>query len=135
MTTQEYLLRPEVLQREIDRKQFRIAALRRYAERLSAPLQEVRVQATPDPARIQVFLAEAADEEQAVLRLQEEKLRALADVALYLSVLPDPYLPVMESRYLEGRRWKETARRLDYSLTSVFRLQQQALEMLPPPPV
>lgn len=134
MTVLEYLLRPETIQRKIDRKYSRIAALRRNAERLTAPPQEVRVQSTPDPAFIQTLLAEAADEELAISRLQEKKLQVLAETALYLSVLPDRQLSVMELHYLDGCCWKDTALRLDYSLSSVFRLHQQALSMLPLPP-
>ena len=51
MTTIEYLHQPGMIRQEIARKIVRIENLRRYAARLTAPVREVEVQSTPDPAR------------------------------------------------------------------------------------
>ena len=41
---------------------------------------------------------------------------------------------VLELRYIDGLSWEETTLRLGYSHSNVFRLHQQALSLLPPPP-
>ena len=134
MTVQDYLLRPELIRQEIRRKQERIESLHRYTTRLSAVLRDVRVKSTPDPAYVQAILAEIADEEQAILRLQEDLTRALADVALYISRLPAACVTLLEVRYLDGLTWPQVMDRLGYSRTSVYRIHRQALDLLPPPP-
>ena len=135
MTVIEYLSRPEMIRREIARKTMRVETLRRYAERLTAPMREVRVRSTPDPARMQAFLSEAADEEKAIAGLQLELDRVLDETAFYLSFLPQPQImQIMEFRYLEGMDWGEIALQTGYYLSSVYRIHRQALNMLPPPP-
>ena len=89
MTAREYLDRPEALRLEIVRKRARIDTLRRLATRFSALPEGVRVCSSPDPSRMQALLAEAADEEQAVRLLEEQRQQALAGAALLISRLPD----------------------------------------------
>lgn len=134
MTPQEYLLRPRVIRQEILRKENRIASLRRHTARLTSALRDVRVKTSPDPAFVQEILAEIADEEQAIFRLEEENTRALTGIALYVSFLPAVYAELLEARYLDGLSWAETMDRLGYSRSSVFRIHRQALSLLPPPP-
>ena len=135
MNVREFLSRPSELEREIGRKRFRIESLRRLAERVTPSLQEVRVRSSPDPARMQAFLAEIADEEQEIVRLEEERLRALTETALAVTRLPDGRLSrLLELRYLEGLGWQEIALRLDYCASTVFRMHKRALELLPLPP-
>ena len=133
MTPHEYLLTPENIRKEIARKLARIEALRRCAVRLTAAPRDVRVRTTPDPTYTQSILAEIADEEQAILRLQEALTRSLADVALYISLLPPLYLEPLELRYLEGLTWQDIADRLSYGISTLFRYHQKALALLPPP--
>ena len=52
MTAKEYLERPEAIAREIRRKQARTETLKRLATRLGPEMSGIRVQTTPDPARI-----------------------------------------------------------------------------------
>ena len=131
MTAREYLMRPALLQQERDRKRRRISFLRRRSNRLSASLQQDRVLSTPDPARMQALLAEAADEEQEVLRLEEERKQALADSALAVSLLPEePQVMLMELRYLDRRDWNEISSLLSFSLSSVYRIHRGALAWL-----
>ena len=135
MTAREFLSRPEDLRREICRRRFRAETLRRLAAGSAPSLREVRVLSTPDPTRFQALLAEAADEEQEILRLEEERLQALTDAALAVTRLPDSRLSrLLELRYLEGLSWHETALRMNYGESTVFRLHQQALALLPLPP-
>lgn len=134
MTPQEYLLRPRVIRQEILRKENRIASLRRHTARLTSALRDVRVRTSPDPAFVQEILAEIADEEQAIFRLEEEHTRALTGIALYVSLLPAVYAELLEARYLDGLSWARTMDRLGYSRSSVFRIHRQALSLLPPPP-
>ena len=131
MTAREYLSRPFLLQQEIDRKAQRITFLRRQSTRLSAAPKQDRVQSTPDPARMQAFLAEAADEEREILRLEEERKQALVDSALVISLLPgQTQVAVMELRYLERRDWDEIARQLSLCESSVYRQHRSALIFL-----
>ena len=135
MTTVEYLLRPKMLRAEISRKLIRVESLRRYAARLTAPVREVEVQSTPDPARMQAFLSEAADEEKAIAALRKDLKQAITDTAIYLSFLPDTQmLRIMELRYLEFLDWEEIAREVGYFHTSLYRIHRRALDLLPPPP-
>lgn len=135
MTVIDYLERPETLRREITRERKRISVLRGLAGRLTARLQEVRVKSTPDPTRLQALLAEIADGENELLRMEETLLKALADTGAYISLLPEEKLiRVMEARYLEGLCWEEAAAVLAYSITSMHRYHRQALALLPPPP-
>ena len=131
MTVQEYLNRPEAVAREIGRKRTRIEALRRMASRFSPTLSDVRVQTTPDPSRMQEFLAEAADEEAEIALLEEERNRALAEAARMISRLPEEKMEqLMELRYLDRQPWEEIAEALDLSPSHTFRLHKAALEFI-----
>ena len=135
MTAREYLDRPETLRKEIRRKQMRIKTLRRLATRFSAGLTKDRVKTTPDPARMQAFLSEAADEERQIRILEDKRLQALADTALLISRLPEEKLVrMMEMRYLDRFGWDEITVRLGCASATVFRLHQLALDLLTPPP-
>ena len=76
MTVIEYLRRPEAIRQEIARKTVRVRVLRRHAQRITSAMRDVRVKSTPDPARMQAFLSEAADEEKAIAGLQQELARS-----------------------------------------------------------
>ena len=135
MTVREYLRRPEALRREILRRRARIGALRELASRLTFALQEVSVRSSPDPTRMQELLAEAADEEREVLRLEKGLEQSLADTALYISCLPDERLiRVLQLRYLELYDWPEISLRMGYCASGTFALHSRALRLLPPPP-
>ena len=135
MTAREYLERPEAMRIEICRKRARIETLRRLATRFSAPLSGVRVQASPDPSRLETFLAEAADEEQEILRLEERRKQALVDSALLISRLPDEKMArILELRYLDRLGWEEITEEMGCCASRVYRLHQLALEILTPPP-
>ena len=135
MTAREYLERPETIRREIGRKRMRIGTLRRLATRFSAEPSAVRVRTSPDPARMQDFLAEAADEEREILLLEEQRRRAFADAALLISRLPEEKMVrILEMRYLDLLPWEEITDRMDISPSRVFRLHQLALDILSPAP-
>ena len=135
MTAREYLERPETMRLEICRKRTRIETLRRLATRFSAPPDAVRVKASPDPSRMETFLAEAADEEQAIRLLDEKRKRALADAALLIARLPDEKMArIMEMRYLDKLPWEEITDRIGCSPSHIYRLHQLALDILTPPP-
>jgi len=135
MTAREYLERPETMRLEICRKRTRIETLRRLATRFSAPPDAVRVKASPDPSRMETFLAEAADEEQAIRLLEEKRKRALADAALLIARLPDEKMArIMEMRYLDKLPWEEITDRIGCSPSHIYRLHQLALDILTPPP-
>lgn len=135
MTAREYLERPETIRREIMRRRTRIETLRRLSARFSAELSDVRVRSTPDPTRMQAFLAEAADEEREISRLEEERRRAFADSALLISRLPEEkMIRVMEMRYLDLLPWEEITDRMDISASRAYRLHQLALDILTPAP-
>ena len=85
MTTIEYLHQPGMIRQEIARKIVRIENLRRYAARLTAPVREVEVQSTPDPARMQAFLSEVADTEKEIDDLRKILEKALDEIAVYTS--------------------------------------------------
>ena len=131
MTVRECLERPGVLRQAISLKRARIETLRRYSVRFSSGLSEVRVQASPDPARMQVLLSEAADEETEVLRLEEELSQALSEAALLVSMLPDAkMIRLLEYRYLECMTWPETLLALDCGSSYAFKLHRKALAFL-----
>ena len=135
MTTREYLERPEAFRLEIGRKQNRIETLRRLAGRITAHLSDVQVRSTPDPSRMQAFLAEAADEEREILRLEEARKQALVDSALLISRLPDEKMArILELRYLDRLGWEEITEEMGCCASRVYRLHQLALEILTPPP-
>lgn len=135
MTAREYLDRPETIRLEILRKQNRIETLRRLAGRVTAQLSGVRVKSSPDPARMQAFLAEAADEEREILRLEEARKQALVDSALLISRLPDEKMArILELRYLDRLGWEDITEEMGCCASRVYRLHQLALEILTPPP-
>ena len=135
MTVREYIGRPDAIRQEIARKQARIAALRRLASRVSSPPQEVRVRTSPDPARTQGLLAEVVDGERELLLLEETLEQAVADTALFIAGLPDDRLiRLLELRYLDRLPWEEIVGRMDCSASRVYRLHQEALDLLVPPP-
>ena len=129
MNAPDYLLKPKEIRREIERRQTRIEALRRFAAHLTSPIREITVKSSPDPTRMQSLLAEAADEEKQLSLLKAELDRVLAEAALEISRLPDARLiRLMELRYLEGRCWEEIAAALGYSASQTFKLHRQALQ-------
>lgn len=135
MTAREYLERPEAIRREIERKRTRIATLRRLAARFSAEPSAVRVLATPDPTRMQAFLADAADEEREILSLEEQRRKAFADAALLISRLPEEKMArILEMRYLDLLPWEEITDRMGLCASHVYRLHQLALDILTPAP-
>ena len=135
MTAKEYLERPEAIAREIRRKQARTETLKRLATRLGPALSDIRVQTTPDPTRVQGFLAEAADEEREIARLEEKLQEALCDSARLIARLPDEKMArILEMRYLDRLPWEEITDRMDCCASHVYRLHQLALDLLTPPP-
>ena len=132
MTPREYMMLAEELQRDIEFRERRIAALRRMASSLGPQgFISDRVQSTPDPGRMQRFVDEIADEEQAILALRERRAGMVADIVLAISRLPDEkYCRLLELRYLEGRCWDEISHILHFSPGWTFKLHRQALDLL-----
>ena len=85
MKVPEVIRRPKDLRKEMERKQTRIDTLRRFAQQLTAPPREVKVKSSPDPSRFQALLAEAADEEQELKKLEEERVQAVTEAVLAFS--------------------------------------------------
>ncbi len=135
MTAKEYLERPEAIAREIRRKQARAETLKRLATRLGPALSDIRVQTTPDPTRVQGFLAEAADEEREIARLEEKLQEALCDSARLIARLPSEEMArILERRYLDRWSWEEIIEEMDISRTQVFERHRTALDILTPAP-
>ena len=131
MKVPEVLRRPKDLRKEMERKQMRIETLRRFARQLTAPLQEVKIKSSPDPARFQALLAEAADEEKDLKRLEAERTQAVTEAVLAFSALPDErMIRMMELRYLEERSWEEIAQELWISQSRMFKLHRAAVAAL-----
>ena len=131
MKVPEVIRRPKDLRKEMERKQTRIDTLRRFAQQLTAPLQEVKVKSSPDPARFQALLAEAADEEQELKKLEEERVQAVTEAVLAFSALPDErMIRIMELRYLEERSWEEIAEEMWISESRMFKLHKAAVAAL-----
>ena len=135
MTAKEYLQRPKQIVQEIRRKQGRIETLKRLATRLGPEMSDIRVQSTPDPARIQGFLAEAADEEREIARLEGKLQEALCDSARLIARLPNEEMArILERRYLDRWSWEEIIEEMDISRTQVFERHRTALDILTPAP-
>ena len=135
MTAKEYLERPEAIAREIRRKQARAETLKRLATRLGPALSDIWVQTTPDPTRVQGFLAEAADEEREIARLEEKLQEALCDSARLIARLPSEEMArILERRYLDRWSWEEIIEEMDISRTQVFERHRTALDILTPAP-
>ena len=131
MNVPEVIRRPKDLRKEMERKQTRIDTLRRFAQQLTAPLREVKVKSSPDPARFQALLAEAADEEQELKKLEEERMPAVTEAVLAFSALPDErMIRIMELRYLEERSWEEIAEEMWISESRMFKLHKAAVAAL-----
>ena len=131
MKVPEVIRRPKDLRREMERKQTRIDTLRRFAQQLTAPLQEVKIKSGPDPARFQALLAEAADEEQELKKLEEERVQAVTEAVLAFSALPDErMIRIMELRYLEERSWEEIAEEMYMSESWTLKLHKAAVAVL-----
>ena len=135
MTAKEYLERPEAIAREIRRKQARAETLKRLATRLGPALSDIRVQTTPDPTRVQGFLADAADEEREIALLEEKLQEALCDSARLIARLPSEEMArIRERRYLDRWSWEEIIEETDLSRTQVFERHRTALDILTPAP-
>ena len=135
MTAKEYLQRPKQIVQEIRRKQGRIETLKRLATRLGPEMSDIRVQTTPDPARIQGFLAEAADEEREIARLEGKLQEAMCDSARLIARLPNEEMArILERRYLDEWTWEEIIEEMDISRTQVFERHRTALDILTPAP-
>ena len=135
MTAKEYLQRPKQIVQEIRRKQGRIETLKRLATRLGPEMSGIRVQTTPDPARIQGFLAEAADEEREIARLEGKLQEALCDSARLIARLPNEEMArILERRYLDEWTWEEIIEEMDISRTQVYERHRIALDILTPAP-
>ena len=135
MTAKEYLQRPKQIVQEIRRKQGRIETLKRLATRLGPEMSDIRVQTTPDPARIQGFLAEAADEEREIARLEKKLQEAMCDSARLIARLPNEEMArILERRYLDEWTWEEIIEEMDISRTQVYERHRIALDILTPAP-
>lgn len=139
MTAKEYLERPERIVREIRRKQERIGTLKRLATRFGPELSDIRVQTTHDPTKMQGFLADAADEEKEIARLEEKLQEALCDSARLIARLPDEKMArILEMRYLDRQMWEDICEtmeaEMDTGRTRVFELHRIALDILTPAP-
>ena len=135
MTAREYLERPEKIVREIRRKQERIGTLKRLATRFGPELSDVRVLSTPDPTRMQDFLADAADEEKEIDRLEEKLRKAMCDSARLIARLPDEKMArILERRYLDRWTWEEIIEETEMGRTQVFERHRKALDILTPAP-
>lgn len=135
MTAREYLERPEKIVREIRRKQERIGTLKRLATRFGPELSDVRVLSTPDPTRMQDFLADAADEEKEIARLEEKLQEALCDSARLIARLPSEEMAlILERRYLDRWTWEEIIEETEMGRTQVFERHRKALDILTPAP-
>ena len=135
MTAKEYLQRPKQIVQEIRRKQGRIETLKRLATRLGPEMSDIRVQTTPDPARIQGFLAEAADEEREIARLEGKLQEAMCDSARLIAQLPNEEMArILERRYLDEWTWEEIIEEMDISRTQVYERHRIALDILTPAP-
>ena len=135
MTAKEYLQRPKQIVQEIRRKQGRIETLKRLATRLGPEMSDIRVQTTPDPTRVQGFLAEAADEEREIARLEEKLQEALCDSARLIARLPSEEMArILERRYLDEWTWEEIIEEMDISRTQVYERHRTALDILTPAP-
>ena len=135
MTAREYLERPEKIAREIRRKHARIETLKRMATRFGPELTDVRVQSTPDPARMQTFLADAADEEREAARLEEKLQEAMCDSARLIARLPNGDMArILEMRYLDRMIWEEIFDEMDMGSSRVYELHRKALDILTPAP-
>ena len=135
MTAKEYLQRPKQIVQEIRRKQGRIETLKRLATRLGPEMSDIRVQTTPDPARIQGFLAEAADEEREIALLEGKLQEALCDSARLIARLPNEEMArILERRYLDEWTWEEIIEEMDISRTQVYERHRIALDILTPAP-
>ena len=131
MNVPEVIRRPRDLRREMERKQIRIDTLRRFAQQLTAPPKEVKVKSSPDPARMQALLAEAADEEKALKELEEERVRAVTEAVLAFSALPDErMIRMMEMRYLEEMDWEQIREEICLSQSRMFKLHKEAMSSL-----
>ena len=135
MTAKEYLERPEMIRREIRRKRERIETLKRLAARFGPEMKDVWVQTTPDPTRMQGFLADAADEEKEIDRLEEKLRKAMCDSARLIARLPDEKMArILERRYLDRWTWEEIIEEAELERTQVFRRHRTALDILTPAP-
>ena len=135
MTAREYLERPEKIVREIRRKQERIGTLKRLATRFGPELSDVRVLSTPDSTRMQDFLADAADEEKEIARLEEKLQEAMCDSARLIARLPSEEMAlILERRYLDRWTWEEIIEETEMGRTQVFERHRKALDILTPAP-
>ena len=132
MTGLELLARAEELRLEIARREERIVTLRNLAAALGRPFRTgPSVRSSPDPGRTQRLVDEAVDEESAVRALKEDLDAALGELALLISLLPDPLSAgVLQLRYLEGLSWQEVLRRIHLSRSRAFDLHRRALGLL-----
>ena len=89
MTVRECLERPGKIRQANSIRLMRIEMLQKYSVRLSSGLNQVRVKSSPDPTRMQALLAEAADEEKEVTRLEAELSQASSEAAILISRLPE----------------------------------------------
>ena len=136
MTVRECLERPGKIRQAISIRLMRIEMMQKYSVRLSSGLNQVRVKSSPDPTRMQALLAEAADEEKEVTRLEAELSQASFEAAILISKLPDvTMIRLLELRYLECLSWPETVLTLDCSPSVAYKLHRKALDFLQPAPV
>ena len=132
MTGLDLLMHAENLRREIARREERIGTLRRLAEAIGCPLPgDLRIVSSRDPGRTQRLVDEAVDEAEAVRLLREERDAVLGELALLISLLPDPLSAgVLQLRYLEGLSWQEVLRRIHLSRSHAFEKHRRALDFL-----
>lgn len=128
MTAQEFLNQAFVLDREINRKQQHIEALRNLLISSTPTLTDMPKNPSPNNSRMADIVAEIADLEKEVTADIDHLVQIrhdIVDAAFLLKV--ETERAIIEDRYVKLMRWEEIVTQLGYSKSHILRIHNDAV--------
>lgn len=134
MTTRQFLSRAYHLDRKIKSKIDQIAEMEALATKVSAILNDVKVQTSVDNHKTEnavikmlEYQEELNDELNNLIEIKAETKKAIDAVS------DDECKLVLEMRYLLYKSWEEIAVELNYGIDNIYRIHRNALNLISVP--
>lgn len=128
MSAREYLISIQHLDIQIDIKLAQARRWREIAERATTVMSLTKVEGGPDNGGRMGCIERAIDAEREVDAMVDELVDKKREAQVALSnMAKHEERMVLESRYLNGKEWKDIAKAMDYSEAHVYRLHNDAI--------
>lgn len=131
MTLDEFLNRPQMLQRRIEGTGRKIESFREALMDTSAKINDMPRSGSPNLQPIETMVCKIADLESDVAEMRQELQRAQAEIMILANDhLDADQAVVITRRYANMQEWDAIVGAMYYSRATVFRLHRDALAYL-----